>query len=573
MTKVSPDGSTLLYSTYAGGLSFEQATGIAVDPMGNAYATGLTQSIGFPVTGGAFQQALQGTQDAFVLALDRDGGLIYSTHLGTDAGATQIAVDSASEAVVVGTTRSANFPTTRGSFQPDYPGSNGAPLVGFVTKLNGQGTGLVFSTFMGLTDGGWPNAVALDSSSNMFISGGTSTGVNYNTQTCAPFLCGFVVELDSTGATLEFSDIFPFATLYGIAVDGNGNAHVVGTRGGPLLINLDSVGNPTYVMLTQGGNPTRIAIGQSGNIFLGGVTSNPALAVTPGAYQSTYGGSGDAFISVLDPSGIFNLYTSYLGGSGLDSAQGVAVDPSENAYVTGTTQSTDFPVTAGVFEPQYPGGNSGLAFVARIVPVLQSPTPTMTLTPTIIPTPVQTSFFPPTPVATRTPLPTRSTNATPIQTSVDIGTPTPSATATSTLSPTPTATMTATLTPTATPTPSELVRILPGGLNFRNVRVGRTSGVLSARVVNPRTKTNKGAVTITGVQLQSQISQFPPTGFAIQAKNTTCVSGASLPAGKICYVRVRFTPLATGKSLDALIITGTFIESGQLPVALTGIGK
>src|SRR5208337_1315761 len=100
----------------------------------------------------------------------------------------------------------------------------------------------------------------------------------------------------------------------------------------------------------------------------------------------------------------------YLGGSGLDSAQGMAVDPSENAYVTGTTQSADFPVTAGVFEAQYPGGNNGLAFVARIVPVLQSPTPTMTLTPTIIPTPIQTSLVPPTPIATRTPLPTRSTN-------------------------------------------------------------------------------------------------------------------------------------------------------------------
>ena len=356
MTKVSPDGSTLLYSTYAGGLSFEQATGIAVDPMGNAYATGLTQSIDFPVTVGAFQQTLQGTQDAFVLALDRDGGLIYSTHLGTNAAATQIAVDSASEAVVVGTTTVGEFPDHAWNISTRLSrAAIGAPLVGFVTKFNGQGTGLVFSTFMGLTDGGWPNAVALDSSSNMFISGGTSTGVNYNTQTCAPFLCGFVVELDSTGATLEFSDNFPFATLYGIAVDGNGNAHVVGTRGGPLLINLDSVGNPTFVMLTQGGNPTRIAIGQSGNIFLGGVTSNPALAVTPGAYQSTYGGSGDAFISVLDPSGIFNLYTSYLGGSGLDSAQGVAVDPSENAYVTGTTQSTDFPVTAGVFEAPISG--------------------------------------------------------------------------------------------------------------------------------------------------------------------------------------------------------------------------
>lgn len=281
MTKVSPDGSALLYSTYAGGHSFEQATGIAVDPMGNAYATGLTQSGDFPVTIDAFQGALLGTQDAFVLALDDNGGLIYSTHLGTNATATQIAVDSASEAVVVGTTRSANFPTTPGTFQPNYPGSIGAPLVGFVTKLNGQGTGLVFSTFIGLTDGGWPNAVALDPSSNVYISGGTSTGINFNTQTCAPFLCGFVVELNSTGAALEFSDNFPFATLYGIAIDGAGNAHVVGTRGGPLLINLDAVGNPTFVMLTQGGNPTRIAIGQSGNIFLGGVTTNPALAVTP----------------------------------------------------------------------------------------------------------------------------------------------------------------------------------------------------------------------------------------------------------------------------------------------------
>lgn len=99
------------------------------------------------------------------------------------------------------------------------------------------------------------------------------------------------------------------------------------------------------------------------------------------------------------------------------------------------------------------------------------------------------------------------------------------------------------------------------------------SGVLAARVVNPRTNTNKGTVTITGVQLQSEISQFPPSGFAIQTKNTTCVSGALLPAGKTCHVRVRFTPLTTGKALDALVITGTFIESGQQPVALTGVGK
>jgi hypothetical protein len=214
---------------------------------------------------------------------------------------------------------------------------------------------------------------------------------------------------------------------------------VVGTRGGPLLINLDSGGDPTFVMLTLGGNPTRIAIGQSGNIFLGGVTTSTSLAVTPGAFQSTYGGGGDAFVSVLDPSGVFNLYTTYLGGSSLDTAQGVAVDPTENAYVIGTTQSVDFPVTAGVFEGQYPGGNNGLAFVARLVPLLQSPTPTMTLTPTLIPTPIQTSLLPPTPSATRTPLPTRSSNATPIQTAMDVGTQTQAQTPTSRDTETPTA--------------------------------------------------------------------------------------------------------------------------------------
>jgi hypothetical protein len=574
MTKVSPDGSGVIYSTYAGGSNADQASGIAVDPSGNAYATGLTLSSDFPVTGGAFQLAFKGTQDAFVVALDRNGGLIYSTLLGIDAAGAAIAVDSAGEASVVGTTRSANFPTTSGAFQSNYPGSIPNPLVGFVTKLNSIGTGLVFSTFMGLSDGGWPNAVALDSSSNTFISGGTYTGLNFNTQSCAPLLCGFVVELDTSGSVLDFSDVFPFATLYGIAIDSADDAHVVGTRGGPLLINLDSAGNPTFAMLSLGGNPTRIAIGPADNIFLSGVTSSLALAVTPGAYQSTYGGGGDAFVSVLNSTGFYNLYTTYLGGSGLDTAQGVAVDSAENAYVTGTTQSNDFPITEGVFEGENPGGGNGLAFIARIVPVLQSPTATVTITATAVATPVPTVFIPPTPSATRTPLPTHSNGATPIATSTIIMTPIPTSqgggTATPTVVATPTETATSTITATPTPTPGGSVRIGPPGINFRKVRLGKSSGLRTVALVNPHT--NKGPATITAIALQSQISAQAPTGFAVQISRSTCAGGGSIALGKGCKIFVTFAPVGDGTVIDSLVITGNFSNSGQ-PVALIGTGK
>jgi hypothetical protein len=582
MTKISPDGSSIEYSTYAGGGLDDEATGIAVDPEGNAYATGLTLSQDFPVSEGAYQTALSGTQDAFVIAIDPNGGLIYSTLLGTAAAGIGIAVDSVGEAFVVGTTRSASFPTTPGVFQVSYPGDIENPLVGFVTKLNSIGTGLIYSSFLGLSDGGWPNAVALDPSNDVYVSGGTSTGVNYNMQSCAPFLCGFVVELDSNGAGPNFSDIFPFATLYGIATDSNGDAHVIGTRGGPLLINLDASGNATDVMLSLGGNPNRIAIGPGDNFFLSGITDSSSLAVTPGAYQATYGGAGDAFVSVLDPTGNFNLYTTYLGGSGLDLAQGVAVDSNSNAYVTGTTQSQDFPTTAGVFEGQHPSGNNGLAFVARIVPVLQSPPATMTPTPSQIATPVPTIFVPPTPTMQRSPLPTRTGGQTPIGTSTPTTVQTPAPTAITTppptilggLTPTPTATATATATqtptPSSTPTPVGTVKIAPVGIHFDKIKVGKSSGLHAITITNPRV--NKSAVIITEIALQSQISELAPTGFAIQSAKSTCTVGGELALGKACRIYLSFTPQGVGPAIDNVLISGNFENSGQR-VALAGTGR
>jgi hypothetical protein len=323
-------------------------------------------------------------------------------------------------------------------------------------------------------------------------------------------------------------------------------------------------------MLDLSGIPNRIAIGQSAKIFLSGVTNSASLATTPGAYQSAYGGAGDAFVSVLDPSGFFNLYTTYLGGSGLDTAQGVAVDMAENAYVTGTTESNDFPVTAGVFEGQHPSGSNGLAFVARIIPVLQSPTPTMTTTATQMSTPTSTINNSPTSTTVRTPLPTHSIGATPIgtMTSTFIATPIPITQGGGTA--TQTATATATVMPTPTPTPVGSVSIKPPGINFRKVRVGKSSGLKAVSLINPRK--NKGALTIAAVALQSQISGFAPTGFTIQSARSTCFGGSSIALGKGCKVFLTFAPVKSGTAIDSVVITGNFDNSGQ-PVALVGVGK
>ncbi|HLI79014.1 MAG TPA: SBBP repeat-containing protein, partial [Candidatus Binataceae bacterium] len=497
--------------------------------------------------------------------------------LGTNSAGDGIAVDSIGEAVLVGTTRSAIFPVTPGSFQSLYPGNISNPLVGFISKLNFEGTGLIFSTFMGLSDGGWPSAVALDSSADVYVSGGTSTGVNYDSQSCAPDICGFIVELDSGGATVDFSDIIPFATLLGIATDSAGNAHVIATRGGGLLINLDSAGNPSYQMLSLGGTPNRIAIGPSSdNIFLTGVTNGGMLDVTSGAYQSTYGGAGDAFVSVLDPTGFFNLYTTYLGGSGLELAQGIAVDGAENAYVTGTTQSGDFPVTPGVFEGEHPNSGNGLAFVARIVPVLQSPTATMTVSATPVTTPISTFMNPPTPTTPRTPLPTHSTNATPIPT-ITIPTPiqtvqgagTPTLTVAATATATGTATVTASPTPSPTPTTIGTLRIAPLTITFPRIKVGKESGFRAVRLANPRT--NKGPAMLTNIVLQSQLDAMP-VGFEIDAQST-CRVGTPIALGRVCRIYLRFAPLAVGSVADTLVISGNFTGNAIGPVGLVGTGR
>ncbi len=178
VTKISTSPPSLVYSTYLGGSggqvgSPEQANAIAVDAAGSVYIAGVTNSGNFPVTAGAFQTAFNGVQDAFVTKLNAAGSAkLYSTYLGSFSfdWASGIAVDSGGNAYVAGYTSSAGFPVV-GGVQGGFNGFYDA----FVSKLNPLGNGLAFSTLYGGTGADQANAIAVDTSGNMFVGGQTSS--------------------------------------------------------------------------------------------------------------------------------------------------------------------------------------------------------------------------------------------------------------------------------------------------------------------------------------------------------------------------------------------------------------
>jgi len=406
VTKLSPTGSTLVYSTYLGGTGSDFGTAIAVDTSGHAYVTGIAFSTNFPTTAGAFQTTFGGNQDAFVTKLNPTGSaLLYSTYLG-GTGFDQglgIAVDTSDNAYVSGlTTSSINFPTTAGASQTTYGGNQDA----FVTKLNPSGSGLVYSTYLGGTGTDYGNGVALDTGGHAYVTGQTNS--NFPTTVGAfqtmfgGFNDAFVTKLNPTGTALLYSTYLggtgtDFGT--GIAVDTSDNAYVTGgtdstnfpTTAGAFQSTFGSGGSDVFVTKL---NPTGtavvfstylggtgydygngVAVDTSGNAHVTGITySSTDFPTTTGALQTTFGGGlADAFMTKLNATGTALVYSTYLGGTGVhptgfDYGLGIAVDTSGNAYVTGVTSSTNFPTTAGAFQTTFGSGSSD-AFVAKIAAV------------------------------------------------------------------------------------------------------------------------------------------------------------------------------------------------------------
>jgi len=380
----------LSYSTYLGGNGTNRGNAIAVDSSNSAYITGYTDSTNFPVTG-AVQTTAGGSVDVFVTKLNASGSaILYSTYLGGsgDDRGFSIAVDGSGNAYVTGYTSSPNFPTVS-AFQLSSGGGRDA----FVAKLNPAGNALIFSTYLGGSGSDSGNGIAIDAS-GVYITGST-TSANFPLSgpvqaTLGGGQDGFVTKLIAAGNGIAYSTYLGGSLDdrgSSIAVDSSGAAYVAGNTSSfnfPMVSPLQpSIGGATDAFVTKlnaAGNSLVYStyLGGSGveNIELGKsiavdssnnayITGMTASANFPTfqPLQASLGGSNDAFVVKLNAAGTAFVYSTYVGGSSIDYGESIAVDGSGNAYVAGYTASADFP---SVNADQPAIGGSYDAFIAKL---------------------------------------------------------------------------------------------------------------------------------------------------------------------------------------------------------------
>jgi len=318
------DPETIVYSGFLGGSGDDSSYGIALDAEKAAYVSGSTYSPDFPTVGG-LGPTLNGTHDAFVAKVNPEGSaLVYSAFLGGSAYelSEDIAVDGAGAAYVIGYTASIDFPTV-GGLDSTYNGNGDA----FVSKVDPSGGVLAYSGFIGGTNSDWAFGIALKGDGKAYVVGRTDSSDFPATR--GPDLTpnggtdAFISKIDAMGSSLLYSGFIGGSSTdeaYGVAVDAAGAAYVTG------------------------------------------YTSSSDFPAVVGP-DLTYNSTGDVFVTKVDPPGSTFVYSGYIGGSFGESGSSIAVDGAGAAYVTGYTESADFPHQGGL-DPSFNGGWD--AFVSKV---------------------------------------------------------------------------------------------------------------------------------------------------------------------------------------------------------------
>ena len=343
----------LVYSGYFGGDLYDAPTGMAVDRDGNVWVTGNTLStFELPEQNEPYKGAPIGKFDIFVakLSVPTSGQptLLYYTYLGgvdQDWGG-QIALDGDGNVYLTGSTVSFDFPKTANAFSTELGGAQNVDdvynLDAVVMKLNPAAAGadsLVFSSFLGGTGSEAPRALALGPDGTMLVAGYTSSlDMVLVNQTAA-------LQPGNRGGW----DAFLFK------IDPNAAA------GEALKFNTFFGGTATDVA-------TGVAVDASGAVYLSGYTYSEDFPVFGDNIQNSLRGFSNLFVAKLDLNRTnldIMVYSSYLGSTGVDIAQAMAIDSAGGLWLTGYTMSDDFPVTPNAFRPAFGGGASDV-FLTRV---------------------------------------------------------------------------------------------------------------------------------------------------------------------------------------------------------------
>ncbi len=343
--RLDPSGNLTPIGTFSG-KGIDQANGIAVDPSGNIYIVGDTTSADFPL-----RNPLQSVGTGFLMKLAPDGSLIYSTYLGGTLASTSmnsVAADAGGNAYVTGWTAASDYPHT-----PGLPAGqvSTSPVeyitAAFFAKIDAAGSQIVYAgaisgappcgaTCQGGSVGTAGNSIAVDPAGNAYIAANTGGGLSGTPGALlANGIGAFIVKVNAAGTGLAYLTFL-----------GTGDVQpTVGTLATDFI--------------------SAIAADAAGNAYISGSTADPAFPATAGAFQTTlsnpatppYVGPSDAFVAKLNPTGSAMVWATFLGGTRNDAAQTIATDSAGNVWVSGTTQSTDFPTTASVS----PNGDEFLA--------------------------------------------------------------------------------------------------------------------------------------------------------------------------------------------------------------------
>jgi hypothetical protein len=627
VAKLYPTGSNLIYADYIGGNNLDYGYALTLDSSKNVYVTGSTASSNFPVVN-AYQSQYPGSFNAFLTKISSSGSsLLYSTYLGGN-GSDQpagIAIDGLGNMLIAGNTTSTNFPVAN-AYQSTASANQGGQfgIYGFLTKFSSDGSSLIYSTYFGGSSnvafncGGtpcWPqpysviSGIALDGTGDAYVGGSTNTydfpatsGAYLTTNTTSQdATVGFTAKFSSSGV-LGYSTYFyessgSLTNINAIAVDTNGSAYVTGAAlsDGTFPLTSTSICDPgtqgfncsyafvtkfnpagsallysTFLGVNNFANPVAIALDTNNDAYVLASTSSNSFGLVNGI--EPYSNAGDVIVAEIDPSAGSELFATYLGGSGDDNANALAVDSHGNLFATGATDSSDFPVSQTAFQRAL-GGNTD-AFVVKIGP---ASAPSVTLDPvslTFSTLPPGTTSQPQTSTLHNTgsaglTISSITTNGDFAETD-NCGTSVPAAGS---------CTFSVTFTPTTSGVRSGSIVIQdnaagsPHTISLSGMGAGPaasfapTSLTFSAQPVGTSSTAKQVTLTSSGTATLN-ISSIQVAGDYSQTNNCP----AQLAASSSCTINVTFTPTTTGTRNGNLTVTDN-ASGGSQSVALAGSGS